>query len=105
MDEVKKAELEAEVRHRVACEEKAFYIVNNLIEKFITEDYLKECVSTSSILIVSFLPVFQCPLSSSQAIYLIDLKIKALSRFSVIFYCFSDIKNIHFVRMQYVSKF
>ncbi|KAK7483478.1 hypothetical protein BaRGS_00025277 [Batillaria attramentaria] len=38
----RKAELERKVRHRVACEAKAFDIVNRLLETPITEDYLKE---------------------------------------------------------------
>lgn len=33
------------IRHRVACEAKAFDIVNRLIEETVSEEYLQNCVS------------------------------------------------------------
>lgn len=41
----RRAELEMKIRHRVACEAKAFDIVNRLIEETVSEEYLQNCVS------------------------------------------------------------
>lgn len=41
----RRAELEMKIRHRVACEAKAFDIVNHLIEETVSEEYLQNCVS------------------------------------------------------------
>lgn len=35
---------ESTIRENVACEERAFRIVNNLIDGSVQEDYLKQCV-------------------------------------------------------------